>query len=180
MPEGRTHGVPSGMPAAALKPVLDGVVAEGGSQTPSSTAQGRERLPLPSLRAPRELLRSFPHSKRVGSYLVGKMINRGSFAKVMEGLHISTGEKVSTGGRTEMRQRLVLEDDGCRVRRGSGLETSVHLQNTHSCFYVVSSFFSLWMQHLSCLDLGAGCVCSHICSFPSSLTESSTLTWLPW
>uniref|UniRef100_A0A3Q0R9X5 non-specific serine/threonine protein kinase n=1 Tax=Amphilophus citrinellus TaxID=61819 RepID=A0A3Q0R9X5_AMPCI len=41
----------------------------------------------------RELLRSFPHSKRVGSYLVGKMINKGSFAKVMEGLHIGTGEK---------------------------------------------------------------------------------------
>ncbi|XP_061668579.1 hormonally up-regulated neu tumor-associated kinase isoform X2 [Syngnathoides biaculeatus] len=47
------------------------------------------------LAAPREdLLRSFPHSKRVGSYLVGKMINRGSFAKVMEGLHLATGEKV--------------------------------------------------------------------------------------
>uniref|UniRef100_A0A3B4H2L3 non-specific serine/threonine protein kinase n=1 Tax=Pundamilia nyererei TaxID=303518 RepID=A0A3B4H2L3_9CICH len=53
----------------------------------------RQRLPLPSLKVPRELLRSFPHSKRVGSYLVGKMINKGSFAKVMEGLHISTGEK---------------------------------------------------------------------------------------
>uniref|UniRef100_A0A3B4WH61 non-specific serine/threonine protein kinase n=1 Tax=Seriola lalandi dorsalis TaxID=1841481 RepID=A0A3B4WH61_SERLL len=51
------------------------------------------RLPLPSLKVPRELLRSFPHSKRVGSYLVGKMINKGSFAKVMEGLHIGTGEK---------------------------------------------------------------------------------------
>ncbi|XP_061668585.1 hormonally up-regulated neu tumor-associated kinase isoform X5 [Syngnathoides biaculeatus] len=48
------------------------------------------------LAAPREdLLRSFPHSKRVGSYLVGKMINRGSFAKVMEGLHLATGEKVA-------------------------------------------------------------------------------------
>uniref|UniRef100_A0A3Q2ZH99 non-specific serine/threonine protein kinase n=1 Tax=Kryptolebias marmoratus TaxID=37003 RepID=A0A3Q2ZH99_KRYMA len=51
------------------------------------------RLPLPSLKVPRELLRSFPHSKRVGSYLIGKMINKGSFAKVMEGLHIGTGEK---------------------------------------------------------------------------------------
>ncbi|XP_061609228.1 hormonally up-regulated neu tumor-associated kinase [Phyllopteryx taeniolatus] len=43
----------------------------------------------------KDLLRSFPHSKRVGSYLVGKMINKGSFAKVMEGLHLATGEKVA-------------------------------------------------------------------------------------
>lgn len=83
------------MPSAALKPVLDDMVAEGGSEAQSSASQGQEWLPLPSLKVPRELLRSFPHSKRVGSYLVGKMINKGSFAKVMEGLHISTGEKVS-------------------------------------------------------------------------------------
>ncbi|XP_034018661.1 hormonally up-regulated neu tumor-associated kinase homolog [Thalassophryne amazonica] len=56
---------------------------------------GGEGERLPSLKVPKELLRSFPHSKRVGSYLVGKMINKGSFAKVMEGLHISTGEKVA-------------------------------------------------------------------------------------
>ncbi|KFR09347.1 Hormonally up-regulated neu tumor-associated kinase, partial [Nipponia nippon] len=37
----------------------------------------------------------FPYSKQVGNYLVGKMINKGSFAKVMEGLHIPTGEKVA-------------------------------------------------------------------------------------
>lgn len=88
------------MPAAAVKPALD-MVAEGGGVGERGVSQweasglGRQRLPLPSLKVPRELLRSFPHSKRVGSYLVGKMINKGSFAKVMEGLHISTGEKVS-------------------------------------------------------------------------------------
>ncbi|NXX47088.1 HUNK kinase, partial [Tricholaema leucomelas] len=37
----------------------------------------------------------FPHSKQVGHYLIGNMINKGSFAKVMEGLHIPTGEKVA-------------------------------------------------------------------------------------
>ncbi|XP_018584830.1 hormonally up-regulated neu tumor-associated kinase [Scleropages formosus] len=46
-------------------------------------------------KVPRDALKSFPHSKRVGSYLVGKMINKGSFAKVMEGLHICSGEKVA-------------------------------------------------------------------------------------
>lgn len=72
----------------------EGGEGERGVSQWEASALGRERLPLPSLKVPRELLRSFPHSKRVGSYLVGKMINKGSFAKVMEGLHIGTGEKV--------------------------------------------------------------------------------------
>nr|XP_046229739.1 hormonally up-regulated neu tumor-associated kinase homolog [Scatophagus argus] len=89
------------MPAAAVKPAPEDMVVEGGGEGECGVSQweatglGRERLPLPSLKVPRELLRSFPHSKRVGSYLVGKMINKGSFAKVMEGLHIGTGEKVA-------------------------------------------------------------------------------------
>ncbi|XP_066036407.1 hormonally up-regulated neu tumor-associated kinase-like, partial [Chamaea fasciata] len=44
---------------------------------------------------PQETGKTFPHSKQVRNYLVGKMINKGSFAKVMEGLHIPTGEKVA-------------------------------------------------------------------------------------
>ncbi|XP_070595210.1 uncharacterized protein [Erythrolamprus reginae] len=39
--------------------------------------------------------KTFQHTKQVGNYLVGKVINKGSFAKVMEGLHILTGEKVA-------------------------------------------------------------------------------------
>uniref|UniRef100_A0A3Q1J697 non-specific serine/threonine protein kinase n=1 Tax=Anabas testudineus TaxID=64144 RepID=A0A3Q1J697_ANATE len=89
------------MPVAAVKPALGDMVAEGEGEGECGLSQweasvlGRERLPFPSLKVPRELLRGFPHSKRVGSYLVGKMINKGSFAKVMEGLHIGTGEKVA-------------------------------------------------------------------------------------
>ncbi|KAK5880372.1 hypothetical protein CesoFtcFv8_023407 [Champsocephalus esox] len=83
------------MPAAALKPAPEDMVAEGGGDASQWEAAGPGRERLPSLKVPRELLRSFPHSKRVGSYLVGKMINKGSFAKVMEGLHIGTGEKVA-------------------------------------------------------------------------------------
>lgn len=69
------------------------MVAEGGGDA-QWEAVGPGRVSLPSIKVPRQMLRSFPHSKRVGSYLVGKMINKGSFAKVMEGLHIGTGEKV--------------------------------------------------------------------------------------
>lgn len=82
------------MPAVAAKPAaLDDMVAEGSGDAQWEAA-GPGRVSLPSLKVPRQTLRSFPHSKRVGSYLVGKMINKGSFAKVMEGLHVGTGEKV--------------------------------------------------------------------------------------
>ncbi|XP_057679540.1 hormonally up-regulated neu tumor-associated kinase homolog [Corythoichthys intestinalis] len=70
------------MPGAAVK-VKGGVGGRGSA--------GPDLLAPPS----KDLLRSFPHTKRVGSYLVGKMINKGSFAKVMEGLHLDTGEKVA-------------------------------------------------------------------------------------
>ncbi|KAL7859726.1 hypothetical protein SRHO_G00148730, partial [Serrasalmus rhombeus] len=70
---------------AAVKTSLDSVMLDSGEL---------ERSVPPCLgKLPRELVRNFPHTKRVGSYLVGKMINKGSFAKVMEGMHISTGEK---------------------------------------------------------------------------------------
>ena len=39
-------------------------------------------------------LEPFSNRKRVGSYLFGRTIGQGSFAKVKEGLHVSTGEKV--------------------------------------------------------------------------------------
>ncbi|KAM9840290.1 uncharacterized protein ACBR49_015692 [Aulostomus maculatus] len=89
------------MPVPSVKPPPKVMVAEEGCEGGRDAIQReasvlcQDRKPLPSLKAPRELLRSFPHSKRVGSYLVGKMINKGSFARVMEGLHIGTGEKVA-------------------------------------------------------------------------------------
>ncbi len=51
-------------------------------------------LPASVTDVPRELLKSFPHTKKVGNYLLGKTLGEGSFAKVKEGLHILTGEKV--------------------------------------------------------------------------------------
>jgi hypothetical protein len=43
----------------------------------------------------RNLLDNFPHTKQVGAYLIGRTIGEGSFAKVKEGLHVLTGEKVT-------------------------------------------------------------------------------------
>ncbi|KAF0038669.1 hormonally up-regulated neu tumor-associated kinase homolog A [Scophthalmus maximus] len=40
-------------------------------------------------------LKNFYHTKRVGNYLIGRKLGEGSFAKVREGLHAMTGEKVA-------------------------------------------------------------------------------------
>ena len=40
-------------------------------------------------------LAPFQRGRKVGYYLLGKVIGEGSFAKVREGVHILTGEKVS-------------------------------------------------------------------------------------
>ncbi|XP_072369537.1 hormonally up-regulated neu tumor-associated kinase homolog A [Scyliorhinus torazame] len=53
------------------------------------------RLPLPVSHVSRESIRNFHHTKRVGSYLIGRKLGEGSFAKVREGLHVLTGEKVA-------------------------------------------------------------------------------------
>lgn len=42
-----------------------------------------------------EVARIYLHTKRVGNYLLGKTIGEGSFAKVKEGVHVLSGEKVS-------------------------------------------------------------------------------------
>ena len=51
-------------------------------------------LPQKVVEVPRDIIRTFQHSKKVGNYLLGKTIGEGSFAKVKEALHIPTGEKV--------------------------------------------------------------------------------------
>ncbi len=56
---------------------------------------GATALPREVTNVPNELLEKYPHTKRVGNYLLGKTLGEGSFAKVREGLHTVTGEKVS-------------------------------------------------------------------------------------
>ncbi|KAM5165179.1 hormonally up-regulated neu tumor-associated kinase homolog [Mantella aurantiaca] len=79
---------------AAINTVLDGynldkIITECGKQN-------REMQILTCFsRMSEDIVKNFPHTKRVGNYLVGRMINKGSFAKVMEGMHIPTGQKVA-------------------------------------------------------------------------------------
>ncbi|KAM9332938.1 hormonally up-regulated neu tumor-associated kinase homolog A [Pholidichthys leucotaenia] len=42
-----------------------------------------------------DVVKNFYHKKRVGNYLIGRKLGEGSFAKVREGLHTLTGEKVA-------------------------------------------------------------------------------------
>ena len=52
-------------------------------------------LPESVVNVSKDELEAFANGKRVGSYLLGRTIGQGSFAKVKEAIHVSTGEKVS-------------------------------------------------------------------------------------
>lgn len=87
------------MPAAAGDG-LPGEPAAGGGGAGGDAAREGGCLPAWVSGVPRERLRDFQHHKRVGHYLVGsRKLGEGSFAKVREGLHVLTGEKVSRRGR---------------------------------------------------------------------------------
>ena len=53
-------------------------------------------LPPAVANVPKEDIRGFVHHKKVGNYLLGRTLGEGSFAKVKEGMHVQTGEKVCT------------------------------------------------------------------------------------
>ncbi|XP_043927349.1 hormonally up-regulated neu tumor-associated kinase [Protopterus annectens] len=62
----------------------------------SNSCRSVPPLPASVSSVSRDTLRIFAHTKRVGNYLVGcRKLGEGSFAKVREGLHIITGEKVA-------------------------------------------------------------------------------------
>ncbi|XP_045426132.1 hormonally up-regulated neu tumor-associated kinase-like [Lemur catta] len=89
------------MPAAAGDGLLGEPAAPGGgggaedAARPAAACEG-SFLPAWVSGVPRERLRDFQHHKRVGNYLIGsRKLGEGSFAKVREGLHVLTGEKVS-------------------------------------------------------------------------------------
>jgi Neu-associated kinase len=63
-------------------------------KTPSPTPSSNDCLPPSVVQVSREELRKFLKCKRVGNYLLGKTIGEGSFAKVKQGFHVLTGEKV--------------------------------------------------------------------------------------
>nr|XP_060626419.1 hormonally up-regulated neu tumor-associated kinase [Anolis sagrei ordinatus] len=87
------------MPAAAGEGLLGeppaGSFVDGEPTTPPPGPEGPFLAAWVNAAASRERLREFPHTKRVGNYLIGRKLGEGSFAKVREGLHVVTGEKVA-------------------------------------------------------------------------------------
>lgn len=77
-------------------PVADSdmLVDNNEGKTPNGAAS--DNIIPASLSSPAaDILKNFYHTKRVGNYLIGRKLGEGSFAKVREGLHALTGEKVS-------------------------------------------------------------------------------------
>lgn len=68
-----------------------------GREQPGLESQGRDlQVPLYFRKLSHGLQMTFSHTKKVGAYLVCKIINKGPFAKVIEGLGLHMGEKAST------------------------------------------------------------------------------------
>ena len=79
------------MPVADNDMVIDSPRLYGAKES----SNGNENIIPASLGSPAaDILRNFYHTKRVGNYLIGRKLGEGSFAKVREGLHAKTGEKV--------------------------------------------------------------------------------------
>ncbi|TFK06823.1 biorientation of chromosomes in cell division protein 1-like 1 [Platysternon megacephalum] len=88
------------MPAAAgdgllSEPPAAGFGDGGEPRKPPLGSEGSFLAAWVSAAGARERLRDFQHTKRVGNYLIGRKLGEGSFAKVREGLHVVTGEKVA-------------------------------------------------------------------------------------
>lgn len=80
-----------------MVPVADGeMVVDSSHEGRHPSSAGNESTLPASLYSPAaDILKNFYHTKRVGNYLIGRKLGEGSFAKVREGLHALTGEKVS-------------------------------------------------------------------------------------
>ncbi|KAI3388132.1 hypothetical protein SNEBB_001192 [Seison nebaliae] len=62
----------------------------------SNCNQQKNKIMIPYIKLNiRDEVGRFPHTKRVGNYLLGKKLGEGSFAKVKEGLHLLSGQHVA-------------------------------------------------------------------------------------
>lgn len=85
-------------------PVADNdMIVDNGHEGRTPNTNGNENILPASLCSPAaDILKNFYHTKRVGNYLIGRKLGEGSFAKVREGLHALTGEKVSERWKNEI------------------------------------------------------------------------------
>uniref|UniRef100_A0A1I8HYN8 non-specific serine/threonine protein kinase n=1 Tax=Macrostomum lignano TaxID=282301 RepID=A0A1I8HYN8_9PLAT len=88
--------------SAAVEPAASGPAKQQPELLQQQQQQSHEAdlpatgaIPEEAFRVSQTTAKSYPHSKKVGNYLVGKNLGEGSFAKVKEGLHVVTGERVA-------------------------------------------------------------------------------------
>ncbi|XP_039600832.1 hormonally up-regulated neu tumor-associated kinase homolog A-like isoform X1 [Polypterus senegalus] len=96
-------------------------------------------------RATRCCLRSSHHSKRVGNYVIGRKLGEGSFAKVREGLHALTGEKVAVKiidkkkakKDSYMTRNLRREGQIQQMIRHPNITQLFDILETENCYYLI-------------------------------------------
>lgn len=79
-----------------MKTVLNGLTssADRAKMDDESRERANGFLPAGVVQVPKEELQRYLKCKRIGNYLLGKTIGEGSFARVKQGFHVLTGEKV--------------------------------------------------------------------------------------
>ncbi|XP_052242550.1 hormonally up-regulated neu tumor-associated kinase homolog A-like [Dreissena polymorpha] len=103
-------------------------------------------LPAKVIDVPKDVLRNFPHSKKVGNYLLGNTLGEGSFAKVKEALHIPTGERVAvkiidkkkSREDSYVRKNLRREGKILQMVRHSNIVQLLEIMETQNSYYLVT------------------------------------------
>ncbi|GFO06252.1 hormonally upregulated neu-associated kinase, partial [Plakobranchus ocellatus] len=103
-------------------------------------------LPLAVTQVSKETIKAFSHNKRVGGYLLGRTLGVGSFAKVKEGLHISTGEKAAVKiidknrAKTDnyVRKNLRREGKLLQAVRHPNIVALLEIMETDNSYYLVT------------------------------------------
>ncbi|KAL8599941.1 hypothetical protein ACOMHN_050243 [Nucella lapillus] len=115
---------------------------------PHQKGQASPHLPPEVTQVPRETVRTFAHHKKVGAYLLGRSLGEGSFAKVKEGLHLTTGEKVAVKvidkkrAQTDRYVRKNLRREGRLLQqiRHNHVIQLLEVMETEHCYYLVTDY----------------------------------------
>ncbi|ESP01093.1 hypothetical protein LOTGIDRAFT_140020 [Lottia gigantea] len=103
-------------------------------------------LPTKVTQPPRDIIKTFSHTKRVGNYLLGKTLGEGSFAKVKEALHVPTGEKVAVKvidkkrarADSYVRKNLRREGKLLQMVRHPNVVKLLEIMETENSYYLVT------------------------------------------
>ncbi|WAR07491.1 HUNK-like protein, partial [Mya arenaria] len=109
-------------------------------------------LPPKVTDVPKEILRNFQHSKKVGNYLLGNTLGEGSFAKVKEALHIPTGERVAvkiidkkkSREDSYVRKNLRREGKILQMVRHAHIVQLLEIMETQNSYYLVTELCRLY------------------------------------